>query len=455
MSEPREQASGSIAVGLRALVAGQGLRERLVKASGAALMLRALNIVLGFATTVVLARTLGPDSFGVYAFALAVVLVVGLPAKAGVPQLVTRETARGQASGDWPIVKGVWRWSTAVVLVTSLAMLALAALAGVLFSDHAASERGITLMIGLLMIPLMGLALVRASSLRGLGHTVQGQLPELAIKPLAFLVLLMGALLLGSTGGLTAPWAMALNIAATMLAFVFGALMLRQARPPELNQAATNYESRAWLATIIPMASINAMHLINTQADILLIGLFMESADVGHYKVAAQISLVVAFGLQATKMVVEPYYSRFYHQGEMARLQKLARGASRLNLAVALAVFAPLLILGPELLSMAFGAAFVAAFVPMVVLSAGRLASSAMGSSGHLLSMAGYQNEYARFWAIAAVMNVILNLILIPLLGTTGAAISTAITLLFANGLGWWAARRWIGCDCSPFSLSR
>ena len=439
------------ALRLRDLISGSGLRARIARASGAAVVLKILNTVLGLATTVVLARTLGPENFGVYAFALAVVMVVGLPAKAGVPQLVTRETAKGQASGQWGMVKAVWRWSSLVVLTLSGGILVVAAAAGLLYPDYFRSESGITLAIGLFMIPLLGLALVRASSLRGLGHTVQGQLPELAIKPLVFLALLLGVVLVFSDA-LSASLAMALNIVATTTAFIVGAAMLRRARPPVLDDATPAYESRAWLATIVPMASINAMHLINTQTDILLIGVLMESADVGQYKVAAQVSLVVTFGLQATKMVVEPYFSRLYHEGENAKLQRLARGASRLNFAIALAVFVPLLFFGAELLNLAFGAAFINAFVPMVILSAGRLIGASIGSSGHLLNMAGYHREYARFWIMAACLNVLLNIILIPLFGMVGAAIATASTLMLANGFGWWGAKKWLGCNCSPFA---
>ena len=83
---------------IQRLTSGDGLRARIIRASSAAVALKIMNAMLGFATTMVLARTLGPDSFGVYTFALAVVMVVGLPAKAGVPQLVTRETAKAQAS---------------------------------------------------------------------------------------------------------------------------------------------------------------------------------------------------------------------------------------------------------------------------------------------------------------------------------------------------------------------
>lgn len=431
------------------LLRGSDLKVRIMQASGAAVLLKVLSTLLGFGVTILLARHLGPDSYGVYAFALAVVMVVGLPAKAGVPQLVTRETAKGHANGDWSTIKGIWRWSTGVVGLISVTVIVVAAGIGAFFPAYLETEQGLALGIGILLVPLIGLALVRSSSLRGLGHTVQGQLPELAIKPLVFLVFVSVVVWLG-VKDFSASQAMGLNVVATGVAFLIGAALLYRARPLPLQEAKPLYQTRTWLPTIIPMAAINAMHLINTQADILLIGLFMESADVGHYKVAAQTSLVVAFGLQATKMVAEPYFSRFYQQGDKERLQRLAKGAARLNLLIALPVFGALLAFGTKLLELAFGAAFISALLPLLILSGGRLGNSALGSSGHLLTMAGYHKEYARFWIVAAVLNVAMNLLLIPIYGTAGAAASTAFTLLLANGLGWWAAKKWVGCDCSP-----
>lgn len=431
------------------------LRARILRASGAAVLLKVSNTALGFATTVLLARMLGPDSFGVYAFALAVVMVVGLPAKAGVPQLVTKETAKGQASEQWATVKAVWRWSNAAILLASMVILFAATLVSALFAERVEPELSITIGIGLLMIPIMGLALIRASALRGLGHTVLGQLPELTIKPAVLLMLLIATHWWFSSIPFTSATAMGFNIAATLVAFVVGAVLLQRTRPTVLQQAQPVYESRAWLSTILPMASINAMHLINTQADILLIGVFMSITDVGQYKVAAQTSLVVAFGLQATKMVVEPYFARFYYQGELVKLQRLARAASRLNLLIAAAVLGLLIFFGGEFLELVFGTAFAAALTPMLILSSGRLVGSSVGASGHLLNMAGYHKEYARFWIFAAILNVLLNLLLIPMFGAVGAAVATAVTLVLANILGWWAAKRWLDCDCSPFAAIR
>ncbi|MCG5525273.1 oligosaccharide flippase family protein [Ectothiorhodospira haloalkaliphila] len=437
---------------LRRTMSGNGLRATIARASVAAVILKVLNTVLGFATTVVLARALGPDSLGVYAFALAVVMVVGLPAKAGVPQLVTRETAKGKATGEWGTIKAVWRWSTLVVLGVSAAVLLLALVAALVYPDYFRSEAGTTLAIGLLMIPLMGLALVRASSLRGLGHIVQGQLPELAIKPLVFLALLLG-LLLVSSGTLTASWAMTLNIAATVTAFVVGAWMLRRVRPPAVTMSRPAYESRAWLGSVIPLATITAMHLVNTQADLILVGIFMESADVGNYKIAAQIAFVVGFGLHATKMVAEPFFARFYRQKDEERLRKLGNGISAANTIIALSIFLILLISGKQFIQLVFGEAFLPAHGPLLVLSAAWVVAAVFSASGQFLVMAGFENKYVWVRVFSVLVNIVLNLLMIPLFGLMGAAVATLVSMVIFYIMGWRLAVKETGIDFSAISL--
>lgn len=414
------------------------------------MVLKGLSALLGFGTTIVLARTLGPDSYGLYTFILALTTIIALPARAGLPQLVTRETAKANSENDLTTIKGIWRWSTKFVIVVSAAFVTLSAAITSLNIGHINEIHLNTFASALLLIPLMGLSAIRSAALRGLGYTVQGQFPELVIKPIVFLTLLVGIGLFFWSGTMTPQQAITLNITSATTAFIIGAHLLQRNRPKGFKTTKAAYDSRSWIAAIIPLAAINGMHLVNTQADIILIGFFLDDSDIGHYRVAAQTSLLVAFGLQATKMVVEPHFSALFHRGDFDNLQRLATAASRLNLAAALIILGPILFWGPEFLQIAFGTAFTAAYLPMAILSAGRLLGTFVGSSGHLLNMAGYQKQYALFWLLSAILNIILNFLLIPPFGTAGAAIATASTLMLANILGWWAAKRWIGCDCSP-----
>jgi len=60
-------------------------------------VLRAISIGLGFLSTVLLARLLGAEGYGIYSYVFAWVMLLSILAQAGLPDLVVRETAQGIA----------------------------------------------------------------------------------------------------------------------------------------------------------------------------------------------------------------------------------------------------------------------------------------------------------------------------------------------------------------------
>jgi O-antigen/teichoic acid export membrane protein len=92
----------------------------------------------------------------------------------------------------------------------------------------------------------------------------------------------------------------------------------------------------------------------------------------------------------------------------------------------------------------------------MFIFAVGMLARAAVGPLAALLNMVGQQRACAAVFAGAFALNVLLCLILIPWLGTAGAAISISTALVFESaalfiltkrrlgfhGLVWGAARK-------------
>ena len=87
----------------------------------------------------------------------------------------------------------------------------------------------------------------------------------------------------------------------------------------------------------------------------------------------------------------------------------------------------------PEFLLGLFGEEFKVGVTAFIFLSCGRLISSFSGSVGNILQMTGNQNIYAIILLIGAILNVVLNLILIPLHGINGAAIASMSSLIVWN----------------------
>ena len=71
------------------------------------------------------------------------------------------------------------------------------------------------------------------------------------------------------------------------------------------------------------------------------------------------------------------------------------------------------------------------------ILIAGYCLNATLGPSSYLMVMT--RHEMTIMWVTfgALFLNVILNLILIPLYGITGAAIATAVSLNLRNGIGY------------------
>jgi len=435
------------------IVTGTGLKSELARDGIGSLVLKAVYILLSFAITMTLARTLGADGYGVYAYVFALISLLSIPAEFGLPQLIVRETAKALAKQEWGVIQGVWRWAGKITAVLIVILVLGAGLAVVIFGDRFSREQLVTLFWGLALVPLVALGDLRGAALRGLNRVIQGQLPEQALRPGFYILLILGAAFVFSVGKFTPSIAMSLQMLAAVFAFVIGAWLLWRATPLEVRQAKPVYESRRWFASTLPLAFISGMGLINSYTSIIMLGLFVTSSDIGIYRVADQMALLVSISLQAINMVVAPQFARLYAVGNKARLQRLATTSARAVLSLTLPVVVVFLLFGKPLLKFIFGAEFVLAYGPLSILAVGQLVNSAMGSVGFLLIMTGHEQDTARGVAVAAVGNIVLNLVLIPLWGTQGAALASAITMTVWNILLWLAVRRRLMINSMAFDL--
>jgi len=247
---------------------------------------------------------------------------------------------------------------------------------------------------------------------------------------------------------------MALRTAAGALAFALGLwLLFRQAPSRNALGAVPRYQTRAWLASTLPLAFTAGMQVINRQTDILMLGAFAPPQTVGIYRVAVQGATLVAFGLQAVNMVVAPHFARLYQQGDLKGLQRLVTQSARGIVMLTLPVAAVFIAFGEPILHLVFGHEYTPAATPLAILAIGQFASAFFGSVAFLLNMTGHENDTARGVTLAAMTNIVLKLFLIPTLGAVGAAMATATSLALWNLLLLSAVRRRIGIQ--TLALSR
>lgn len=418
-----------LSVRIATVFRGEGLRAQLLRGGVGSLLIKASNAVLAFAVAVILARILGPEGYGIYSFALAILMLAAIPAQVGVPQLIIRETAKAQAINNFGLMCGLWRWGNlAVAMFSSLALLVVGGI--VLFTDLADSARIETLTVGLALIPLIALANVRGACLRGLRKVIQGQLPESIVRPILLLLMVLVWSNVKVTEPLTPQYVMGLYVIAAIVAFLFGAWLLRRVRPGELARNPTpEYLSTEWRKSVGPLAFITSLQLVNNYADLIIIGYFRTDEEVGIYRAATQIGFLVLFALQAINQILQPYIASYYYAEKIEKLKEIVKKAALFNFIAASSVLFLLVFFGKYILSFLFGNEFESGYAPLIILSLGFWLKSLSGPAAQLLKMTGHEFMALKVLFISIFINIIMNLILVPDFGMEGAAFATAVSL--------------------------
>lgn len=435
---------------------GDGLRARLLRGGAGSIGVKVANTLLAFLLAVVLARSLGPKGYGVYAFAFALLTLLAIPAQAGLPQLVVRETAKAHALEDWSLMQGIWRWSTRFIFMFSLVLVFF--VGSILWFGEAwiNSDRRSTLLAGLLLVPLIALCLARGSALRGLGRVVRGQVPGNVVRPGLLILLLLMVAWIFPEHVFTPQNVMLLHVLASLIALVFVTVMLKNEQPNALCKVKYPREERVyWRRAALPLALVAGLQLINSQADIVLLGLIREDAEVGVYRVVVQMGNLVIFGLVAINQALHPHFAALYSSGELIKLQRLVTISARAILALALIPVGLFLFAGQPILGLIFGAEYIIGAMALAILAMGQLSNAAFGSVGALLNMTGHERDTMRGMMIAIVLNIVLNLTLIPRFGMAGAATATAVSFFVWNAILWFYVRRRLGIESSGFAWRR
>lgn len=436
----------SLADRLHGLTKAKGVKGDLVRGGAGSVAIKIASTFLGLLTAVFVARVLGPEQYGVYAYVMALVSLFSIPAAFGLPQLVVRETAKAYSHEQWGLMRGIWGWSTRIVGGLTVVMGVTALVVSLFMAERFSAAQLQTMYWGVLLIPFMTLGGLRGAALRGLKKVNQGQVPDALVRPLVFLVLIAMLGLLHVE--LSAPSAMAMSVMSAALAFGVGAWLLWKSCPMGIRQKPVAViNGKAWLKSAMPLALTSALFMVNQNTDIVMIGWYGTASDVGIYRVSVVGGGLVVFALSSMNMVIGPYYAQFYAKKELAQLQKLATQSARAILLMTLPVVLVFLLFGKSLITMVYGPQFIAAYAPLVVISIGQLMSAGFGSVGLILNMTGHEMETTKGIAVAALTNVLLNMLLIPWYGITGAAVATTVTLFAWNFLLWLAVARNVGVD--------
>ena len=402
------------------------LKARLARGAAGAFTINVVGTGVAFLAQILLARVLGAESYGIYAYVYTWVVVLALLATLGFETGLLRFASAYVAREEWGLARGLVRYAERRVVLAAAAAAAVGFATVIGLMDRLPTELAHTFLMSFAIIPVIALLQVRASLLRAFGRVTAALAPNHLVRPLAIL-LGVGALGLGWTDVVHAPGAMAVALVAALLGLGLASVALRRARPSAMAHAKSAEERAVWRAAAAFMLLIATAQVLMRRTDVLMLGWFADTTQVGIYTVASRVADLVSFALTAVNIIFAPTISALYARGDHTGLQASVTMTAWWVTVSALAIAMPLFILAEVLLRL-FGEAFVAGADALRILLFGQLINAAAGSVAYLMTMTALERQAAFIIVAAMIGNIALNAVLIPTFAMEGAAVANAIT---------------------------
>lgn len=375
-------------------------------------LLGAINTyLLGFVSSILLARFLGPSDRGLLGVELAVVNFAYAFTGLGLPYSVEYHAGRRERSGALLGNMLVYGLGLAIVLVPTCWVLQ-----GWLASLFGKGHGGTTWLIVGGLIPLTFLQWTSVNQLSG--SLRFGWFNAIFAANRALYLLFVVVLVLATPARVSAGL-LATGLAAAVAAAAGYAILLREDRlafDVPLLRRMLGYGSRLWWGSLF--------QILNFRLDVIILQFFRPLSDVGYYVVAQAVAELVNGLAIAFHQSVLPLVSS--HDDETGR-QRTTTSALRHQLILSAAAAIAIAAIGPAVVLLGFGHAYRAALQPMLILLPGILLLNLGTVVRASLAGRGRPGISSTLAGISLVVTVALDLTLIPRFGVTGAALASVV----------------------------
>ncbi len=439
---------------IRIRLKGDGVGATVARGASATFVARVVGMFVGFGLNVVLARILGATDYGTYVYALSWLLLIALASQLGLRDSIIRFAAAAYSQADWGQLRGMTRFSNRWTLSISLCVLPVTAGLLWVLSDSLAPSLVRTLASGLILIPVLGLVGVKCAQLVALGRPVYSTISDLVARPTALLFgIVVAYLMLGP--GFSPATVMRITVGAAVFTLLLCLYFVRISTPTEARRVEPVTDRKVeWRNVALSIFLLSAMNLINTRADVLMIGGMLGTTEVGLYSAANRYAQFLPFPLYAINSLAAPMIASLWAEGRREEIQRIVSLGALAIGGIAIPAAVLLIVAGRPLLEV-YGSEFVGGYNALVWLSIGQLGTALGGSVVQLMTMTGYHRFAARMMAASAVVNLTLNFLLIPRYGMMGAGIATATSIVLVNlGMVVFVRRR-LGFDPTLFGFIR
>ena len=394
-----------------------------LKSSGTGLLSQVVTKLSAFAAVWLLNRILMKGAYGDYEFALALVSMLLILGSGGLQYVAMYRLSRLDAAPETlagrKLAGTLLGWS---LLLSGLVALAVGGLAPILASASGKPELAYWVGVLALLIPIrVALGLYRnwyRARQRVAESLVYGRMGPKVVQ-----VLLLGGAWLAWPTPEGVVTAVVLGEAVPLLAWFVRAPLTPIPRIDLLTGWDVQYAAKLMFTRGLSKSV--------KRTDVIMMGALATSGATAGYVVASKVAMLLLVGHQLMNLILTPRIGRFLGKKKKEAVQQEYHQSRVLGLSFAMGGACTLAITGPWILSL-FGD-YAEALPVILILAATYVTQVSFGMCGGYLNIAGYPNWTLTTTGMVLLLNILLNAVLIPVLGASGAALAMLVSISATN----------------------
>jgi O-antigen/teichoic acid export membrane protein len=402
---------------------------------GSTLLLGGLVFAAGvdFVAQVILVRYLSKADFGAWSYALAVIALLSMIAQLELGNTVARFLPIYAERGQLGRMRGAITLSLLIVtgfgVALALALVVAIAVLGLRPIDDPTALR--VLLITAIVVAVLALDTLLTGLFAAFGasrtifvrHSVLGPGLRLAV-----------VLLLIATGAgvefLAVAYVSVSLIGLALYAANLPRVVRHNAQPAGEPAVTPEFPTRELLRFAAPLLASTVVWILMDSSDALLLGYFFDAEAVANYRIVSPLARMNLFAFWAFTTLFIPSAARAFARSDTAELGRLYWQTALWMTVLTFPIFLLTSSFASVIVPSAYGSAYAGSAPILALLSIGFFVNTALGFNALTVRVHHRLRYLVGVDLSMAVLNIVVNLALIPRFGPIGAAVGTAGTIV-------------------------
>ncbi|QEC49135.1 flippase [Baekduia soli] len=409
---------------------------------------RFVSLGINFVTQVLIARYLTKNEFGIFAYGLSMVALGEAISTMGLDKGVARWLPIYDEQGTYNRLFGTLFMVTGTVIGFGAAFIAVAfGLDGFAGGKMAASPGAVTVL----------LILICLAPLQSLDDVLMGVFAVFS-KPRAIFVRRYVLAPMFRLGAIVFVLATHAGVKELAIGYVLGGaagivlylvmlvgLLRKDGLMEHLHLRRLEFPWREVYGFALPLVVVDLLFVVMNTTNVFMLEMFGNTNEVADYRVVQPAAKLNSLVMTSFALLFTPAASRLFARGDKKGINDLYWSTAVWIAVFSFPVFALTFPAAKAVTVALFGAQYASSAPILALLSLGYYFNAALGFNGLTLRVYGMVKLTVGVSLFVAVLNVLVNLALIPAFGAVGAGVGTCVTLLLHNVIKQLALRRGTG----------